>query len=411
MKYNPRIPSVAEMARRARRRVPRFAMDYLEGGIGDECGLRRNRQHLEEVLLWPRYLRDMTTVNTECALFGRNYDLGIGIAPVGLGGLMWPNAEMILATAAQNANIPYLLSTMSTTPLEQIAKAAPEVAWYQLYVPKDQGVMQDLIKRVERAGFKVLVITVDIPVGAKRDRELRHGLNLPFRLTPQLFLQIITRPEWALRTLLHGLPRFVNLEPYVDAGKLEHLSEFLTTFFMCGVTPERLREIRALWRGPLVIKGLLHGADIEVAVQTGADGMIISNHAGRQLDAAPSSVQALRALPAALRDKTTIMFDCGVRSGLDVVRARVLGAQACFSGRSFMYGVAGAGQDGGRQVIEIFRDEITRTLKQIGCGAYQSLNQDWLIKLGSDSNLNNLFKFESDPNFYAMFSSSRSPGQ
>jgi len=366
------------MARRARRRVPRFAMDYLEGGIGDENGLRRNRQHLEDVLLWPRYLRDMTTVNTECALFGRRYDLGIGIAPVGLGGLMWPQTEICLATAAQDANIPYILSTMSTTPLEQISRAAPEVAWYQLYVPKDKGVMQDLIGRVQRAGFQALVITVDIPVGAKRDRELQHGLNLPFRLTPNLFLQIMLRPEWALRTLLHGAPRFVNLDPYVDAGKLEHLSEFLTTFFMCGVTPERLREIRALWQGPLVIKGLLHSADIEAVVQLGADGVILSNHAGRQLDAAPSSVQALRALPASLRDNTAIMFDGGVRCGLDVVRARVLGAQACFSGRSFMYGVAGAGRDGARQVIEIFRDEITRTLKQIGCSAYQSLNQDWL---------------------------------
>ncbi|MGH8119834.1 MAG: alpha-hydroxy acid oxidase [Gammaproteobacteria bacterium] len=389
MKYDSRIPSVAYLARRARRRVPRFAMDYLEGGIGDEFGLRRNRQHLDEILLWPRYLRDMTTVNTECALFGRRYDLGIGIAPVGLGGLMWPNAEHSLATAAQNANIPYLFSTMSTTPLEQIARTAPAVAWYQLYVPKDQGVMRDLIKRVEGAGFKVLVITVDIPVGAKRDRELKHGLNLPFRLTPALFMQIILRPEWALRTLLNGAPRFVNLEPYVDAGKLKHLSEFLTTFFMCGMTPERLREIRALWQGPLVIKGLLHDADIAAAVQLGADGVIISNHAGRQLDAAPSSVQALRALPASLRENTTILLDSGIRSGLDVVRARVLGAQACFSGRSFMYGVAGAGPDGGRQVIEIFRDEITRTLKQIGCSAYQSLTQDWLIS-GPDSNFKNL---------------------
>ena len=376
MKYNPRLPSVTDLARQARRRVPRFAMDYLEGGIGDEFGLRRNCRHLHDVLLWPRFLRDMTTVNTGCVLFDRSYSLGIGIAPVGLGGLIWPNAEEYLAAAAQAANIPYILSTMSTTPLEQIARTAPDVSWYQLYVPKEKNILQDLLGRVQQAGFKVLVVTVDIPVGAKRDRELRNGLNLPFRLTPKLLQQIIVRPEWALRTLLRGIPRFVNLDPYVDTGRIEHLSEFLTSFFMCGVTPGRIREIRALWQGPLVLKGLLHSEDIASAVQLGADGVIISNHAGRQLDAAPSTVQALRALPASLRERTTVLFDGGIRSGLDVIRARALGAQACFSGRSFLYGVAGAGRDGGRQVIEIFRDEITRTMQQIGCNDYQQLLPD-----------------------------------
>lgn len=378
MKYNPRYPSVSDLGQRAGKRIPRFALDYLEGGIGDETLLRRNRLDLDNILLWPRYLQDVTHVNTQCVLFGKRYDLGFGVSPVGLGGLMWPNIEMYLATAAQSANIPYVLSTMSTVSMEQVAGSAPDVAWFQLYVPKDVDMMKDLIARADQAGFQALVVTVDIPVGAKRDRELKNGLNLPFRLTPKLLLQIAMRPEWAFRTLLNGVPGFVNLEPYGGCGKIEHLGEFLTSFFMCGVTPERIRMIRQLWQGPLIIKGLQRKADMETAVQLGADGIIVSNHAGRQLDAAPSSIRALRLAADTLTANTTLMLDSGIRSGLDVIRAKALGAVCSFSGRSFFYGVTGAGADGGRQVIEIFRDEISRTLQQIGCLDFMSLDASWI---------------------------------
>lgn len=369
---------MADLAQRAAKRIPRFALDYLEGGIGDESLLRRNRQDLDKVLLWPNYLQDVTRVNTQCDLFGKHYDLGFGVSPVGLGGLMWPNIEMYLATAAQNANIPYVLSTMSTMSMEQIAGMAPDVAWFQLYVPKDIDTMKDLIARADHAGFQALVVTIDIPVGAKRDRELKNGLNLPFRLTPKLLMQIAMRPEWAFRTLLNGAPEFVNLKPYGSNEKIEHLGEFLTSFFMCGVTPERIKMIRQLWQGPLIIKGLQRKADMETVLQLGVDGIIVSNHAGRQLDAAPSSIQALRLVPEALKANTTLMLDSGIRSGLDVIRAKALGAVCSFSGRSFFYGVSGAGADGGRQVIEIFRDEITRTLQQIGCRDFMALDEGWL---------------------------------
>ena len=378
MHYNPRFPSIVDLARRAGKRIPRFALDYLEGGIGDETLLRRNRKDMDEIFLWPRYLQDVTHVNTQCELFGKHYGLGIGVSPVGLGGLMWPNIEMYLATAAQNANIPYVLSTMSTMSMERIAGLAPDVAWFQLYVPKDIDTMKDLVARAECAGFRALVVTVDIPVGAKRDRELKNGLNLPFRLTPKLLMQIALRPEWAFRTLLNGIPGFVNLEPYGGSEKIEHLGEFLTSFFMCGVTPERIKMLRRLWHGPLIIKGLQRTVDMETALQLGVDGIIVSNHAGRQLDAAPSSIQALRQVPDALKANTVLMLDSGIRSGLDIIRAKALGAVCSFSGRSFFYGVTGAGADGGRQVIEIFRDEITRTLQQIGCLDFMSLDASWI---------------------------------
>ncbi len=378
MKYNPKVPSIKDMALLARKRIPRFALEYLEGGIGEELGLRRNRDDLNNIILCPRYLENVEAVDTTCELFGRSYDLGVGVSPVGLGDMMWPRAEQVLSSTAQEMNIPYILSTMSTTPLEDIARMAPDVSWFQLYVPKDPDIMQDLINRVKNAGYKILVITVDIPVGAKRDRELKNGLNLPFNLTPALLIQIAMRPRWVFETLINGVPRFVNLDAYVNSADIRHLGEFLTSFFMCGVTRERIRMIRSLWQGPLVIKGLLHADDIEAAIELGADGVIVSNHAGRQLDAAPSSVQALLKLPEQLRQKTTIMMDSGIRTGLDVVRARALGAQACFSGRSFMYSIAGVGKDGARQAIEILRDEIIRTLQQLGCNQYQAMDSTWL---------------------------------
>lgn len=376
--YNLKCPSVQDLAVRARRRVPGFALDYLEGGIGGEFALRRNRRDLDEVLLWPRYLQDMAEVDCSCRLFDRNYDLGIGVSPVGLGGMMWPGIEKCLAQAAQQGNIPYVLSTMSTTPLEDIAAVAKDVAWFQLYVPRDNGIMRDIIDRVDRAGFRVLVVTVDIPIGAKRDREIKNGLILPFRLTPKLIGQAMLRPQWSVKTLLHGIPDFVNLNPYLERARAANLSELMSSFLMHGVTTERIRQIREYWQGPLVIKGLQRVDDVETVINLGVDGIIISNHAGRQLDAAPSSIQSLRMLPAGMKKKTTLMFDSGIRSGLDVVRARALGAACSFSGRSFFYGVCGAGEDGGRQVIEIYRDEITRTLQQTGCGKFTEMDERWL---------------------------------
>lgn len=378
MKYNPRLPSVADMEVRARQRIPRFAWEYLSSGIGHEHGLHRNRTDLDDVLLWPRYLKDVGEVDLSCHLFGRQYDLGIGIAPVGLANMMWPEAETHLAQAAQKANIPYILSTMGTTSLEEIARHAPDVGWFQLYVPRDRDVMQDLVQRVQRSGFKVLVITVDIPVGAKRDKELKNGLILPFRFSPSILTQALLKPTWLLNTLRQGVPRFINLAPYGDLHDVKHLGEFLTRFFMPGVTMERIREIRQLWSGPLVIKGLMRSEDVEQCRSAGVDGVVISNHGGRQLDAAPSSAVSLAKLHASVTDQFPILLDSGVRSGLDIVRARALGAGFTLSGRSFLYAVAAAGKEGAGQVIEIFRDEITRTLQQLGCTRFEAMNGDWL---------------------------------
>ncbi len=375
--YDPRYPGIAYLKERARRRMPRFAFDYLDAGIDGEQAKVRNRRDFDAIELVPRYFRSVKDTVLGVELFGQHYDMAFGVSPVGLGNMLWPGAESALARAAQKARIPYVLSTYSTTELETIAQLAPDTCWFQLYVPQDRAVMADLIQRARAAGFRVLVVTLDIPVGAKRNRELHNGLKLPFSLTPSMLWQGMIHPAWALQTGAMGLPDFVNIRRY-GADSNRGLSEFITSFACHGISMERLEEIRSLWDGPLVLKGIQDSADFIRAVELGADGVIVSNHGGRQIDAAPSSIVTLRALPEQLHEKLTLMLDSGVRSGLDVIRARALGAQACFSGRSFFYGVGALGLRGADQVVGIFADEISRSLKQLGCDSFVGMDASWL---------------------------------
>lgn len=380
MDYDTRLPGVDDLKRRARRRIPSFAFDYLEAGIDGEVGKRRNREAFDGVRLRPRYLRDVSTADIDLTVFGKRYSMPLGVAPVGLGNMMWPQAERVLAAAAQQANIPYVLSTFSTTDLGEIAQTAPDVCWFQLYVPRAPAALKDLLARVKEAGFHVLVVTVDIPVGAKRNRELKNGLKLPFSFTWSIVWQSMIHPRWALANLRHGRPDFVNVQRY-RSGPNSGLAEFITNFSAPGVSQEHLRTIRKLWRGPLVVKGVQHPQDALDAMNLGADGLILSNHGGRQLDGAPPSLESLRQLPEEARRGMTVMLDSGVRTGLDVVRTKALGAQMAFSGRSFFYGVAALGAKGGRQVIGIYRDEITRTLQQLGCPSFEALDGGWLAPM------------------------------
>ena len=377
MHYDTRYPGIADLKARARKRLPNFAFDYVNGAIDDERGKQRNREAFHNLHMTPRYLRDVTTVDLTVSLFDRQYAMPFGVPPVGLGNMIWPGSETALAQAAQKANIPYILSTFSTTDMRQIAELAADVCWFQLYVPQTVSVMQDLIAQVKNAGFHVLVVTLDIPVGAKRNRELKNGLQLPFRLTPNMVHQALTHPLWSWQTLRHGMPDFVNVARYRTRAD-QALSEFITQFNMKGVTAERLRLIRRLWSGPLVVKGVQYPQDALEAMHIGVDGVIISNHGGRQLDAAPSSIDSLRQLPDAVHQNMAVMIDSGVRSGLDVVRSKALGAQMAFSGRSCFYAVGALGGNGAQQVVEIYRDEITRTLQQLGCVSFAAMDGSWL---------------------------------
>ncbi|MFT5114090.1 MAG: isopentenyl diphosphate isomerase/L-lactate dehydrogenase-like FMN-dependent dehydrogenase [Parasphingorhabdus sp.] len=377
MNYDTRYPGISDLKARAKQRIPNFAFDYVDAAIDQNMGKQRNRQAFHDIQMVPRYLTDVSDVQLKTEIFGRTYDLPLGIPPVGLGNMMWPGAELALAAAAQKSNIPYVLSTFSTTDLDRIAKVAPDVAWFQLYVPQDEAVMRDIIEKVKRAGFNALVITVDIPVGAKRNQEMRNGLKLPFRVTPKMVWQALLHPTWTLATMKFGTPDFVNVNPYrIDTN--QPLSEFFTQFCMKGVTTSRIEKIRQLWDGPLIIKGIQYPEDACTAANIGVDGIVVSNHGGRQLDGAPSSVDSLRSLPDNIHDQLTVMLDSGIRTGLDVIRSKALGAQMAFTGRSFYYGMGALGIPGAHQVIEIFRDEMIRTLRQLGCTEFEQMDSSWL---------------------------------
>ena len=378
LKYNTRYPGVIDLKQKAKKRIPNFAYDYVNGGIDEEIGKQRNRQAFHDIELTPRYLADVNSVDISTEIFGKQYSIPFGVPPVGLGNMMWPGAEMALATAAQKANIPYILSTFSTTDLDDIAQAAPDVCWFQLYMPNDIQVMKEIIARVKAAGFNALVVTLDIPVGAKRNRELKNGLKLPFTFTPNIIWQSIIHPAWSLATLHHGQPDFVNVLQYRNDNSNEGLAHFINSFTQPGVTLDRIKMVRKLWDGPLILKGVQDEKNVFEAIDYGVDGIIVSNHGARQLDAAPSSIDSLKQLPDAAHKKLTIMMDSGVRTGLDVVRAKTLGAQMAFSGRSFFYGMGAMGKQGANQVIEIFRDEITRTLQQLGALSFSELDKSWL---------------------------------
>jgi isopentenyl diphosphate isomerase/L-lactate dehydrogenase-like FMN-dependent dehydrogenase len=375
--YDTRYPGVADLKARARRRLPKFAFDYVDAAIDYERGKRRNRESFHQIRLTPRYLRDVAATDISTTVFGDAYAMGFGVSPVGLGNMMWPGSEMALAKAAQVARIPFVLSTFSTTPMEEVAEAAPEVSWFQLYVPKKLEVTREIIARAGEAGFRVLVVTLDIPVGAKRNRELKNGLKLPFSFTPAMVWQGMLHPVWALGQLRHGSPDFVNMREYREDPD-QGLANLVSEFTMPGVTLERICEIRRLWDGPLVLKGIQYVQNALDAMNVGVDGIIVSNHGGRQLDAAPTSVEAFRSLPDEIVNNMTVMIDSGIRTGLDVVRSKALGAEFAFSGRSFYYGVGAMGEKGARQVIEIFRDEITRTLQQLGCRSFDQMDASWI---------------------------------
>lgn len=375
--YDNRYPSIFDLESRACSRIPRFALDYLCGGIGNEVGLRQNRLALDAVKLVPRYLRDISTCDISTSLFGEHYAMPIGIAPVGLAGMIWPGAELMLARAAQQAQIPFVLSMVGTTALETIAEQTEGQAWFQLYPTADWGITEDLIGRVSTCGYRVLVVTVDVPIGAKRERELRSGLTLPLKLTPRTVFDSLLCPHWLMALLRNGLPRFDSLSRYAppDMTTLGAMATYVSELVVKGVTQEHLHRIRELWDGKLVIKGVLRAEDAISACDLGADGIVVSNHGGRQMDAAPASIEALAAIVEAVGERCAVMLDSGVRCGTDVLRAIATGAVFVFSGRSFYYGAGALGERGGRQAIEIFRDEITRGLAQLGCTEMSKLDK------------------------------------
>jgi len=375
------ILNIDDLRTLARRRVPRILWDWVEGGAEDESGLERNRSVYARERLMPRYGRDMSGRSLATTLFGRRYDLPFGIAPTGYTGLLRPGGEQMMLRAADAANVPYLLSGVSAASLDEIAAASPGRAWYQLYPARDLAISRDIARRARDAGYGVLVLTVDMPVEAKRERDIRNGFTLPLRYSPRLLWDGISHPAWTLSYLRSGgLPTLGSWAAYARPGASP---AEVATFQFAQKYPVQtwadVEDYRRLWPGKLVVKGVLHPEDARRALACGVDGIIVSNHGGRQLDRAITPLEALPLVRQAVGDKVAVMVDGGVRRGADIAIALASGADYVFAGRAILYGVIARGESGANMAIGILRDELSRVMAQLGTLAIADLGPDVLV--------------------------------
>ena len=372
--------NIDDLRRLAKRRLPKIAFDFIEGGTEDEDGIERNERIFREHRLVPRYLVDITECDQGATLFGREYASPFGISPTGLAGLFRPGADLMLAEAAKRANIPFVMSGASNASMEELGELAPEQGWYQLYAARDKKISEDMIRRADAAGLSTLVFTVDVPVHTKRERNIRNGFARPLKLSLATRLNALRYPGWLAGYLKNGLPMFSNWQPYVGAdANADAVADFAAGQMPAPMAWKDVENFRRLWPGNFVIKGIMHPDDARRAVDIGVDGIMVSNHGGRQLDRAPSPLEVLPAMDAAVGDKLVLMLDSGVRRGADVLIALCLGAKFVFMGRPTLYGVAAGGTAGADRAIEIVRNEIELTMGQMGCPNLQTLGADFLL--------------------------------
>ena len=365
---NSKYPSVTDLRKRAQVKIPKFAFEYLDGGCNEDVNLDKNRSDLRKIELMPHYLSKFVKSEMKTTLFGHTYDAPFGIAPIGLQGLIWPNAPEILAKAAVNHNIPFILSTVSTSSIERIAEITQGKAWFQLYHPAEEAVKRDLLERASAVGTEVLVILADVPSFGFRPRDVRNGLSMPPKMNFKNILEIVKHPDWALQTLIHGQPSFKGLVPYMPKGlNLRGLGEFMDATFSGRLNEDRIAAIREQWKGILIVKGVVSEEDTLKAINLGVDGLIVSNHGGRQLDAGQSSIVPMTHLVKKYQKNIKIMIDSGLRGGPDIARAMASGAAFTFMGRSFMYGVGALGKQGGDHSISLMKKELQQIMEQLCC--------------------------------------------
>jgi (S)-mandelate dehydrogenase len=360
------LACVSDLRLRAKRRLPHFVFDYLDGGAGSEAGVRRNEQAFTDLLLNMRALVNVETRDLSTRLFGRIWAAPFGVAPVGLGNLIWPGADEAIARAAVATNLPYTLSTAATTSLERIAEIAPQHAWFQLYIAKRDADVADLVNRAEQAGYEVLLVTVDVPVPARRLRDIRNHFTVPFRITPGVALALLTHPSWSLATLRAGVPRFANVERYADVFDRRSIAAYLSAEIRGRFDWDDLKRLRDRWPRRFVVKGLMTAEDAVRARDLGCDGIVVSNHGGRQLDSAPATLDVLPDIRAAVGSDFVLVLDSGVRSGEHVVKALAAGADFVLIGRAVMYALAAYGTAAAEPLFALMIDEASRCLGQIG---------------------------------------------
>jgi (S)-mandelate dehydrogenase len=365
-----RFPTAFDLRERARKRLPNFAFEYADGGAGTDTGIERNWAALDAVEMVPRYGRVIAPPPAETTLFGKIYAAPIGIAPIGGPGTAFPGAETYLAKAAQAANVPYTLGLLSGLDIEKAAELAPDVLWLQLYrfANNDHKIGFDLVRRAEAANVNVLVLTIDTPTRTTRPREVKSGIMNPFKLTMRLRLDAMRSPHWMRSLMRNGIPKFTSLAPYVKPGiSLAEGAAFIRRESGGAFTWDEIAHYRDKWKKPLMLKGVMHPEDAARAVELGIDGLFVTNHGGRQIDALPAPIDVLPAIAAEVGGKAELVYDSGVRSGVDAARAVALGADAAFVGKAFLWSLGALGAIGPEHLINVLIDDVSATLGQLGC--------------------------------------------
>jgi L-lactate dehydrogenase (cytochrome) len=379
--------SVGDYRALARARLPHFLFEYLDGGSYDEVTLRGNVEDLQSVALRQRVLRDVSAIDLSTELFGQSWAMPVGLGPVGLSGLYARRGEVQAARAAAAANVPFSLSTLSACSIGEVAKGSGSPFWFQLYIVKDRGFVRDMIVRAKEAGCTALLLTVDLPVPGTRYRDYRSGLSGSIRGKASRMRQVFARPDWAWDVGLHGRPHTLgNLEPLLGSGAaLADLMGWVGANFDASVTWKDVEWVREQWKGPLIIKGILDPGDAREAADSGADGLIVSNHGGRQLDGVSSTARALPGVADAVARRIPVLVDGGVRSGLDVVRMLALGADFVLMGRAWAYALAARGEAGVAHVLQLIDAEIRVAMALTGCTRVDQVNKEILERSGNQA--------------------------
>ncbi|WP_249671609.1 alpha-hydroxy acid oxidase [Pseudomonas abieticivorans] len=376
-----RAHSIAELAHLARRRLPHFAWEYLEGGAEEEHTLARNRQGFADIGLAPRTLVPCSTTHTGRTLFGRDLPLPMAIGPTGYNAMLYRDADIHLARAATERGLPFTLSTVSTSSLEEVVQAVPEVnLWFQLYCLRSAQVQESLLARAEAVGCSTLLLTSDAVVLGNREWD-RRNFSQPRQLSWRNKFDVLAHPRWMLQALWpKGMPSMGNLQPYLPAEQrtAAGAAHFIGAQMDTALDWDALARLRDRWQGRLLLKGVLHPADAEQAVALGLDGLVISNHGGRQLDGAPASIDCLPAIAAVAQGKLSLLLDSGVRRGSDILKACALGADAVLLGRATLYGVAVGGQAGAGHALDVLARELRLALALLGQPNLAQLDRHWL---------------------------------
>jgi L-lactate dehydrogenase (cytochrome) len=359
--------SIEDLRQIHKRRVPRAFFEYCDRGSYAEQTLRANSADLARIEFRQRVMVDISNRNVETTILGEKVSMPLAIAPTGLTGMQHGDGEMLGARAAEKEGIPFCLSTMSICSIEDVKSATTKPFWFQLYVMKDRGFTKALVERAIAAKCSALVLTLDLTVQGQRHRDIKNGLSVPPKVKLANVLDVMTKPAWAMGVLRGKRKTFGNLDGWLpDMKGVKSLSQWISGQFDASLNWKDVEWIRSIWPGKLILKGILDVEDAKIAAGTGAEAIIVSNHGGRQLDGAPSSISVLPGIAEAVRDKTEVLFDGGIRSGQDVLRAIALGARACLIGKAFLYGLGAGGEEGVRKVIEIIRKEMEVTMVLTG---------------------------------------------